>query len=391
VETLKVLVVDDEAGMRTAIARALARFTVTLPDIEGEFGYEVEQSGTGEEALEILAKHTPDILLLDHKLPGISGLDVLNELLGRNQSVLTVMVTAYASLDTAITATKRGAYDFLAKPFTPDELRAVIRKTTKHFVLERQAQRLAVEKRQVRFQFITVLAHELKAPIAAVESFLLILKEPAMLQDPGTYHHVVDRAMSRLSGMSKLIADLLDLTRIESGQKKRELGPVDVVEVARSAIESYQLDAAHRGITLTLDAPDHAGISADRGEIEIIFNNLISNAIKYNRDNGSVSASIRKSGDTVTIAVADTGIGMTAEEVAKLFKEFVRIKNEKTSAIMGSGLGLSILKKLATLYGGDATVESTPDVGSTFTVTLCDTPVTAVAATAVSATAEQAA
>jgi two-component system, sensor histidine kinase and response regulator len=375
VQTLKVLAVDDEAGMRSGIARALARFTVTLPDIEGEFGYEVEQSDTGEDALEKIEKKAPDILLLDYKLPGISGLDVLNELMQRNQQVLTVMVTAYASLDTAITATKRGAYDFLAKPFTPEELRAVVRKSTRHFVLERQAQRLAAEKRQVRFQFISVLAHELKAPIAAVEGFLQILKDPTILKDADTYNHVVDRALVRLVGMSKLIGDILDLTRLESGQKKREIGPVDLADVARSAIESVEPEAKRRGIQITLDSKDAMGITADRGEIEIIFNNLITNAIKYNRDNGSVKVAVEKSDGVVKISVADTGIGMKPEEVAKLFKEFTRIKNEKTRNILGSGLGLSILKKLATLYHGDVSVVSTPDVGSTFTVTLGETEV----------------
>lgn len=369
-ETLRVLAVDDEMGMRMAIARALIRYTVTLPDIEGEFGYEIEQAGTGEEALEMLAQKSTDILLLDYKLPGISGLDVLNELIQRNQTVLTVMVTAYASLDTAITATKRGAYDFLAKPFTPEELKAVIRKTTKHFVLERQAKRLAEEKRQVRFQFISVLAHELKAPISAVEGFLSILKDPTMVQDVENYNHLVDRALIRLGGMRKLIGDLLDLTRIESGQKKREFGPVDLLEVARTTMESAGPDASQRGITLSLDAPEPVMLNADRSEMEIVFNNLVSNAVKYNRDHGSVNISVRKTADTVQIVVADTGIGMKAEDAAKLFNEFVRIKNEKTRHILGSGLGLSILKKIAMMYGGDVHVDSTPDVGSTFSVTL---------------------
>jgi two-component system sensor histidine kinase/response regulator len=369
-ETLRVLAVDDEMGMRMAIARALLRYTVTLPDIEGEWGYEIEQAATGEEALEILAKKSTDILLLDYKLPGISGLDVLNELIQRNQTVLTVMVTAYASLDTAITATKRGAYDFLAKPFTPEELKAVIRKTTKHFILERQSKRLAEEKRQVRFQFISVLAHELKAPISAVEGFLSILKDPTMVQDLDNYNHLVDRALVRLGGMRKLISDLLDLTRIESGQKKREIGPVDLLDVARTTMESMGPDASLRGIAIALDAPDPVMLNADRSEMEIVFNNLVSNAVKYNRDHGSVNISVRRTADTVQIVVTDTGIGMMPEDAAKLFNEFVRIKNEKTRNILGSGLGLSILKKIALMYGGDVHVESTPDVGSTFTVML---------------------
>jgi signal transduction histidine kinase len=109
---------------------------------------------------------------------------------------------------------------------------------------------------------------------------------------------------------------------------------------------------------------------ADAGEIEIIFNNLVSNAIKYNQDGGSVEIVITDEPSQVRIAVRDTGIGMTAEEIGKLFGEFSRIKNEKTRNILGSGLGLSILRRLAALYQGVVEVESQTGEGSTFTVIL---------------------
>ena len=111
-------------------------------------------------------------------------------------------------------------------------------------------------------------------------------------------------------------------------------------------------------------------ISADAREIEIIFNNLLTNAMKYNRDGGRVDVTLQRTGKQAEITVSDTGIGMSEEEVQRLFGEFVRIRNEKTSHILGSGLGLSIIKKLALLYGGDVMVKSQSDVGSTFTVTL---------------------
>jgi signal transduction histidine kinase len=104
--------------------------------------------------------------------------------------------------------------------------------------------------------------------------------------------------------------------------------------------------------------------------MEIIFNNLVSNAVKYNRDGGTVDVRIAPCPGGGTLAVSDTGIGMTREETARLFADFVRIKNDKTRNILGSGLGLSIVRKLAQLYGGDATFVSEPDVGSTFTVSL---------------------
>jgi signal transduction histidine kinase len=111
-------------------------------------------------------------------------------------------------------------------------------------------------------------------------------------------------------------------------------------------------------------------MQADVREIEIILNNLLTNAIKYNRDGGCVDVSVREADGAALIAVTDTGIGMTAEETQRLFTEFARIRTERTRNILGSGLGLSIVKKLALLYDGDVTVESHPDAGSTFTVTL---------------------
>jgi two-component system sensor histidine kinase/response regulator len=368
-ETLRVLVIDDELGMRSGASRVLEGFRVELPETDGHVCLQVEQAESGEEALDKMAAQKYDVILLDHKLPGMSGLEVLERLRERRDDALIIMITAYASLEVAVSATKRGAFDFLAKPFTPEELRDAVRKAARHHILRWQARKLAQEKRQVRFQFLSVLVHELKAPLAAVEGYLRLLQEGAA-GDPATTARVIDRSLVRLDGMRKLIMDLLDLTRIESGQKLREMVAVDVVEVARAAIETAQPAAQQRAITLELHAAAPVAFQADRGEIEIMLNNLVSNAVKYNRDGGRVDVTLSGGVDGVTMAVKDTGIGMTKEETAKLFGEFVRIKNAKTRNIMGSGLGLSILRKLANMYGGEVSVESQPDVGTTFTVRL---------------------
>jgi two-component system, sensor histidine kinase and response regulator len=370
VENLRILIVDDEAGMRAAVKRALDGFSCSIPEMEGEVRFLVEQAASGEEALERLAAEAPDILLLDHKLDGMSGLDVLAELENRELDLLTVMITAYASLETAVTATKRGAFDFLAKPFTPEELRATVRKTAKHLLLQRAARRLVQEKRQIRFQFISVLVHELKAPLAAIHGYLNIMQSRAMGEEIGPYDSAINRSLIRLEGMRKLILDLLDLTYLETGQKKRELVPLDLREVARKAMETASPDAAERQIEIRLAPGDAVPFTADAAEMEIIFNNLVTNAVKYNRESGRVDLTVGAADGKVTIRVADTGIGMTSEERSRLFGEFVRIKNNKTRGILGSGLGLSIVKKLALAYQGGVTVESEPDVGSVFTVVL---------------------
>jgi signal transduction histidine kinase len=172
--------------------------------------------------------------------------------------------------------------------------------------------------------------------------------------------------------MRKLIFDLLDLTRIESGQKARQFATVDVRDVARRTIDLFAAEADERNIRLNLRAPRPVEMVADPGELEIILNNLVSNAVKYNCEGGRVTISLGRKDGVVKIEVADTGIGLTPEESAKLFNEFVRIKNEDTIKILGSGLGLSTVRKLSRLYGGDSVVKSQKGVGSVFTVTLRD-------------------
>jgi signal transduction histidine kinase len=181
---------------------------------------------------------------------------------------------------------------------------------------------------------------------------------------------MVDRSLLRIEGMRKLISDLLDLTAIESGQRQRNLTSVDIADAARQSIENMRTEAQRRDILIDLKLPDELVMTADRTEIDMILNNLVSNAIKYNRDQGRITVTMQTAGDAIKIQVEDTGIGMTQEECKRLFSDFSRIKNEKTRGILGSGLGLSTLKKIVTLYDGDIAAKSQPDVGSTFTVSL---------------------
>jgi len=370
VDILNILVVDDELGMRHGAERALRGFVIDLPDIDGDVGVAIRTASSGRELEEKLAAGPADILLLDHKLPDTTGLEILDQLSKRSLDLLTIMITAYASLETAVTATRRGAYDFLAKPFTPEELRGAVRKAARHLILQRQARRLAEEKRQVRFQFISVLAHEMKAPIAALEGYLHMIEERSLGDELAAYDRMISRCLLRTDGMRKLISDLLDLTAIESGQRQRTLTCVDVLEVARQAADNFRAEAEQRGIGIEVHVPAGLTLQADRTEMDMIFNNFVSNAVKYNRDKGRVLVSAVAEGDMIRVTVEDTGIGMTPDECKKLFSDFSRIKNEKTRHVLGSGLGLSTVKKLATLYGGEVSVRSQPDVGTAFTITL---------------------
>ena len=368
-QTLRVAMVDDEAPLSAAVKRILAKYKGHVEAVDVDVTYASTHFSTGEDFLNSLADGVEyDLLLLDLKLPGMSGLDILAELGRQGRSLVTIMITAYATFETAVQATKLGAYDFLPKPFSPEELRYSLRKATDQLIISREARRLAEEERQVRFNFISVLSHELKAPLNAIEGYLRLLQDE---QSPER-RQMIDRSLLRLDGMRKLIFDLLDLTRIESGQKSRQFAEVDVAGVAKKTIDLFATEAAERDISIALEALEPVKLVADAGELEIVLNNLVSNAVKYNRDGGSVTVSLERKDGAVNIQVADTGIGLTPEESAKLFSEFVRIKNEDTFKILGSGLGLSTVRKLTHLYGGNASVKSERGVGSTFTVTLRD-------------------
>ncbi len=229
-QVVRIGMVDDEEPLCLAVSRILAKYKVHVPDVGVDASYDFAYFTSGEQFMQAADEGAQfDLLLLDLKLPGMSGLEILTELTRQNRGVLSIMITAYATFETAVQFTKLGGYDFLAKPFSPDELRYAVRKATVQFIVSKEARRLAEEKRQIRFDFISVLAHELKAPLNAIEGYLKILQ----MDEPADRRQMIDRSLIRLDGMKKLIFDLLDLTRIESGQKQRTFTTVDVSALAK--------------------------------------------------------------------------------------------------------------------------------------------------------------
>lgn len=368
--SLKVLIVDDEPGIRMGILRILRNFTVSYPFMEEDFDFISIEAETGEKAIEIIDSEEVDIILLDNKLPGIEGIEVLDYIKKKNYNALIMMITSYASLELAIKATQKGAYNFVPKPFTPEELRAAMENITKKLYLQRMTQNLHKEGKQIRFQFLSVLSHELKSPINAIEGYLNIMKDKQAGDNIDDYQVMINRSIERIKGMRSLIFDMLDFTRIESGKKKRNLSKTDICEIAKMAIDTMEPMAIQKNIKIIKNFDEEVILNGDANEIEIIFNNLISNAIKYNIENGKVDISIFTKDNNVVIIVEDTGIGMSEVDTKTLFNDFVRIKNEKTKNITGSGLGLSITKKIIDLYDGKIKTKSKEGSGTKFTITI---------------------
>jgi len=372
--TLKILVVDDEPGIRAGVDRILRNFKVDFPFMDELYDFSVLEAGTGEQGIEIIESDKPDIVLLDNKLPGIQGVEVLEYVRSKKYDIVVVMITSYASLELAVKATHDGAYDFIPKPFTPQELKSSLENITKQLYLKRMTRKMKNEGKQVRFQFLSVLSHELKAPLNAVEGYLGIMKERQLGPNFDDYNEIIDRSLKRLQGMRNLILDLLDLTKIESGKASQKVENCDLVAIARNSIDIMMPYAIQKDVEISLNAPEKLMKYADPDEMEIIFNNLISNAIKYNKDRGTVEIDLYEDNNNkkTTICVSDTGIGIKDEDKSLLFADFVRIKTAETKNIAGSGLGLSIVKKIVELNKGEISVGSVPDKGSVFTVILPD-------------------
>lgn len=368
--TLKVLVVDDEPGICSGIYRILEKFKADFPFMDEPIEYEILEADSGEKSIDIIKLDKPDIILLDNKLPGMQGIEVLEWIKKNKIDTLVVMITSYASLELAVNATRNGAHDFIPKPFTPQELRSSIANISKYLFLKKMTRKMKKEGKQVRFQFLSVLSHELKSPLNAIEAYLQIMQEKQFGGKIDEYEEMIERSIERIKGMRSLIMDMLDLTKLESGKKAQRKEMLVLNDIARAAIDSMKPYAIQKDIDVYLNASSRISYLADSDEMDIVFNNLISNAVKYNIHGGRVDCMIREEEDKIIISVSDTGIGMKQEQIEKIFHDFYRIKNQKTRKISGSGLGLAILKNIIEIYDGEIEVTSFPDKGSTFTVAL---------------------
>ena len=216
--------------------------------------------------------------------------------------------------------------------------------------------------------FLALLAHELKAPMDAVEGYLRLVRARSKGDDLAAYDHMFDRAAARLGAMRRLVDNLLDLARLDGGHV-RHLEDVDLADLAWRAVEDFAAVAAAKNVAISLDAPEALVLRADPADLAAVLDNLLSNGVKYNKEGGTLRVTLGEDGQTVSVAVADSGVGMTEAERRKLFADFSRIRNERTRHVEGSGLGLAIVKRVCALYGGDVKVESTPGEGSVFTAT----------------------
>ena len=487
---INILVIDDEQIMRDGCQRILSKD-----------GCSVLTAENGKKGLEEIQAQPEsiDVILLDLMMPGMSGMEVLDHIRTIDPNLLVIVITGYATVESAVEAMKKGAYDFIPKPFTPDQLRIVVKRALERRALQKEAEFLrkererslrdiATEKSKIKTiincmgdgvlvcdgdgcivltnpaasrmlitsetsllgnflpqchlnlelsktieeslktkdrgytsvsqelslgesgeiflrahtapvrndvgetigsvtvlqdishlkeldkmksEFIAMVTHELRAPIAAVEQQLTVILNKMAGEITEKQEQLLNRAKERTKGLLNLIKDLLDLSKIEAGKMVQYKEPLTLQEVIQRVVDLMRIEADNKKIDLQFSSPPKVPlINADRNSMEGIFTNLISNAIKYTPEGRKVWVTLGEEGGFVKATVSDTGIGLKKEDLSRIFDKFYRVKTTETRQIVGTGLGLSIVKSIVDAHLGSISVESEEGGGTAFTVLL---------------------
>ncbi|MGD0484161.1 MAG: HAMP domain-containing sensor histidine kinase [Gemmatimonadales bacterium] len=357
----RILLIDDEEIVLDSCTEIL----------RGE-PYELATAVNGMRGLEQLREFRPDLVVVDLKMPGLSGFEVLERIHEVDPTIVPIVITGYATVSSAVEAMKRGAYDFLPKPFTPEEFRLIVRRGAEKRSLLLETIALRRERELLRDHFSAIVSHELKAPLAAIQQNLYALERelaPVATEDQ----------RSRLGRVKARIGDLLQLIdtwrrgSVDLEAVKARFAAVPVKLPVEKAVESLSVHAARKEVEIVAAVAEPSPVVwGDQGTLTEVLVNILGNAVKYSREGGRVTVSAEAQGDEVRLSVADAGPGIVPEDLPHIFEAFYTAQPGAvgTAGERGSGLGLAVSRRIIEAHGGSIAVESTPGKGSTFTITL---------------------
>ena len=252
-----IVVIDDDYAMRLSCSKILSKM-----------GLRVEAFENGARGLEGVAELKPGLVVVDLKMPGISGLEVISRVHEIDPQIIMVVITGYATIDTAVEAMKSGAYDFLPKPFSPDELRMIINRGLDRRRLALESQRGEVERALLKRRFVTFVSHQLRTPLVAIHQYLDVLKHLDQTKDdPARRQEWIDRCLKRTEELQNLITDWLTLARVEGGTLVKERVEVDLKPIISGILASYEEMAAAEQVSLEAVWPEEALCVCGRPEL----------------------------------------------------------------------------------------------------------------------------
>jgi len=418
----RVLIVDDEESV-----------TVTMAAILEMDGYSVATALRGADALEQIQGEVFDLVLTDLRLDDFDGMEVLAAARRKAPDTVGIVLTGYASLESAVKALRQGAYDYMLKPADVEELRATVARGIERRKLGLQLRERIAELEQanrtiselndslqdrvaqatrdlqarvheldaaraelqtsyeklqeldkLKSQFLSIASHELKTPITAMSGFVQIAvrrikrrldagrpSEEQWKKEEETLLEQLEVVQRQTGKLARLVDELLDVSRIESGRLELRVADIDLPELAAEVMKRHQLMATKHELRLHYDPEQKLGVRGDRDHLEQVLNNLIGNAMKYSPEGGPIDVTVARARDQeIEFAVADHGIGIRAPELARVFGLFYRSPDRNARDVGGMGLGLYITKEIVDRHNGRIWAESEVGKGTTFHVTL---------------------
>jgi len=224
---------------------------------------------------------------------------------------------------------------------------------------------------KIKSQFVSMVAHELRAPLAAIKGWLDIVITGEGGGDEEQQRQWLERARDRSDSLLALVNDLLEINRMEAGKIAQKMEPVQLTDIIRKILDFMKHEAEKKNITIIDKLPENLPlIQADKRDMEKLFTNLITNAIKYSTEDGDVTLEGEVEGSYVCYRVKDAGIGISPENLDHIFDDFYRADDERVRKITGTGLGLTIAKKIVNSHFGRIEVESKVGQWSSFSVCL---------------------
>jgi CheY-like chemotaxis protein/anti-sigma regulatory factor (Ser/Thr protein kinase) len=331
----------------------------------GRRRFTLDWEATFDDAVAAMARQKHDVYLVDYRLGGHNGLELLTE--ADRRGVPVILLTGLDDWDVDTQAAKAGAADYLVKGKIDAPL---LERSIRYAIERKRAEEALKEADRRKDEFLAMLAHELRNPLAPVRTALEVMRLRS--SDDPDQERARDIIERQVQQMTRLVDDLLDVSRITRGKIKLLTEPVDLAAVITRAVEISRplIDARQHQLTVTLP-PHPVLLDADLTRLAQVVANLLNNAAKYTERGGHIRLTVEKDGKQAVVRVRDTGVGIPAEMLTRVFDLFAQVDHSVERSQGGLGIGLTLVKNLVEMHGGTVTAHSSgPGRGSEFIVGL---------------------
>jgi signal transduction histidine kinase len=342
-----VLVVDDEMGPRESLKMILNPY------------YNVLVADRGAQAIEMLKGHQVDLVTLDLKMPGLTGINVLEKVKAHDPDIEAIIITGYGSLDTAIEGLRLGAFDYISKPFDVNHILSLVRRG-----LERRTAKAKL--RQVKSDFLSNVSHELRTPLSVVVGFVYLLLNQVIGKLSDEQQKILETVYRNSEELLELIDNVLWMTSLNAGDANASVEKFDARDLVKESVDRHEKMICDKGLQLNVEfANGDLSMVNDRAKVERVFQNIFNNSVKFTTA-GEITIKVGPSADRASMdfEIIDTGVGIEQNKIDTIFEPFHQADNSSQRAFSGLGIGLTVARRMADLVGGKLSITSNLNVGT---------------------------